>query len=313
MNDEDKKKLIKECLSKGLLFSPELGQKSEEKENIFYFENTKKINLSIQENKESAEIENTEEFLNKDVEILTSYGEKWKKKTIKDFFNHYSSRFKTLSQMLRRREELKGATAIKRISLRNQNESVATIGMVKSKRITKNDHILLVIEDLTGETSVLISKNKNTKEEGKDKSLYEEAKDICLDEVIGVLGNKGESDIIFASGLVWPDLPRGMEFKKSPVEEYAVFIGDTHFGSKHFLHKEFNLFLNWITGKIGSPAQKEMAKKIKYLFLVGDLIEGAGIYPNQEDDLEVKDIYKQYEIFSSFLKIFELSFFINLN
>ena len=34
--------------------------------------------------------------------------------------------------------------------------------------------------------------------------------------------------------------------------------------------------------------------KIKYLFLVGDLVTGVGNYPNQENDLEIQDLEQQF-------------------
>ncbi|MBU0461355.1 MAG: metallophosphoesterase, partial [Nanoarchaeota archaeon] len=89
---------------------------------------------------------------------------------------------------------------------------------------------------------------------------------------------------------------------KAPEEVYAAFISDMHFGSKVFMHEEWNKFLKWIGGETGSDEQKELASKIRYLFIVGDLVEGVGIYPGQENDLEVRDIYEQYNIFAQFLK-----------
>jgi DNA polymerase II small subunit len=38
-----------------------------------------------------------------------------------------------------------------------------------------------------------------------------------------------------------------------------------------------------------------MAEKAKYLFISGDLVDGVGIYPGQEEDLDITDIYRQYE------------------
>ena len=39
----------------------------------------------------------------------------------------------------------------------------------------------------------------------------------------------------------------------------------------------------------------EEAKRIKYIFICGDVVDGVGIYPGQEKDLRIKDVYKQYE------------------
>ena len=34
---------------------------------------------------------------------------------------------------------------------------------------------------------------------------------------------------------------------------------------------------------------------MEYIFIIGDLVDGVGIYPGQEKELVIKDIYKQYE------------------
>ncbi|HDI47058.1 MAG TPA: DNA polymerase II small subunit, partial [Candidatus Methanomethylia archaeon] len=40
---------------------------------------------------------------------------------------------------------------------------------------------------------------------------------------------------------------------------------------------------------------RELASKVKYLVIAGDLVDGIGVYPGQEDELALKDVYKQYE------------------
>ncbi|MBN2367470.1 metallophosphoesterase, partial [Candidatus Woesearchaeota archaeon] len=40
------------------------------------------------------------------------------------------------------------------------------------------------------------------------------------------------------------------------------------------------------------------------IFIVGDIVEGAGIYPDQEEDLEIKNITKQYEEVAKYLSMF---------
>ena len=109
-------------------------------------------------------------------------------------------------------------------------------------------------------------------------------------------------NIVFANNILWPDVPATKELKKSPEECYAVFLSDFHVGSDKFLPKEFNHFLQWINGEIGTEEQKQIAQKIKYAFIIGDLVDGLGIYPGQEEELVIKDIYQQYEECAKLLK-----------
>ena len=119
--------------------------------------------------------------------------------------------------------------------------------------------------------------------------LYEKAEEISLDTVLGFSG-VGNKEILFANEIVFPDSVLS-ERKKSPIEEYALFLGDLHFGSKMFLEKGFLKFIDYLNGKVPNTPEVE---KIKYLFLVGDIIAGVGVYPSQEKDLLLKDIEEQF-------------------
>jgi DNA polymerase II small subunit len=62
-----------------------------------------------------------------------------------------------------------------------------------------------------------------------------------------------------------------------------------------FMESEWNTFIKWINGNIGNSRQREIASKIKYLVLPGDLVDGIGVYPNQEKELSITNIYDQYK------------------
>jgi DNA polymerase II small subunit len=59
--------------------------------------------------------------------------------------------------------------------------------------------------------------------------------------------------------------------------------------------------LEFLNGK-GTPEQREIAGKIKYISFAGDLVDGIGVYPSQEKQLVTKSIHTQYEIFCEFIK-----------
>jgi DNA polymerase II small subunit len=52
-------------------------------------------------------------------------------------------------------------------------------------------------------------------------------------------------------------------------------------------------FVSWINGEAEDPSG--LASQVKYLVIAGDVVDGIGIYPGQEGDLAIKDIYEQYE------------------
>lgn len=233
------------------------------------------------------------QFLEKNrIKIISSYTTKARKWSVQDFVSLYASRFRELEKILRSRSELQSLTSIQRITQKKERENVSIIGVVYEKNLTKTGNIMLTIEDPTGTVKVVINKSKE--------ELFKLAEEIQLDEVIGLNGLYDQ--IVFVNNLFVPDIPLTKELKKSPEEGYFVVISDTEPGSKLFLEKEFNKFLSWISGDIGSEKQRDVASKIKYLFLVGDLVAGVGIYPNQEFDLNIIDIYDQYKALAVLLK-----------
>lgn len=230
---------------------------------------------------------------NSAVTVIVSCHNEPHKYLVEDFTNFFSSRYRFLESILKHRRELDGTITINRLLGKKEKESVAVIGLVSDIGETKTGNIILTIEDLTGEIKVLISKNK--------KELLMTAKDLVVDEVIGISGISGDK-IIFAETILWPDIPLTNELKKGDKEEYIIFLSDIHVGSTLFLKEEFTKFLIWIRGETGTEIQKEMASKVRYIFIAGDLVDGVGIYPSQEEELEIKDIQAQYAEFTRLIK-----------
>jgi DNA polymerase II small subunit len=227
------------------------------------------------------------------VNVIFSYSKPSKKREVQNFISYFNHRYNSLKSILQNRKELQNSVSIKRLLSKSGKEEVSLIGIVLDKAVTKNMNIMLTLEDPTGAIKVYVGKNKG--------ELYSLAKDIMLDEVIGVTGMTGDK-IVFANNLLLPDVPVSKELKKSPEEGYAIFVGDQHFGSKSFLRENFDKFIKWVNGEIGSEEQKKISKKIKYIFIVGDLVDGVGIYPNHHKDLEIQDIYDQYDVLAAELK-----------
>jgi len=213
-----------------------------------------------------------------------------KKLEVKDFVSYFKNRYSEMKNILQEHSELTNLVSINKIS--GNKQGISLIGIVSDKKITKNNNILLQVEDLTGSIRVLINQNKP--------ELYKKAEDISLDSVLGFKGS-GNKEILFVNDLVYPEamLP---EKKKSPVEEYAIFIGDMHFGSKLFLKKSWENFINYLSNS--NPDAKDPnseVKKIKYLFIAGDIVTGVGNYPDQENDLEINDLEGQFMELSKYL------------
>ena len=57
------------------------------------------------------------------------------------------------------------------------------------------------------------------------------------------------------------------------------------------MEEGFNKFLDYLKGNVPNTPEVD---KIKYLFLVGDVVTGVGNYPNQERDLKIMDLEEQF-------------------
>ncbi len=225
------------------------------------------------------------------VEIIKSYNETPKKREVSDFVGYFKSRYNKLKEILQGRPELQNVVSISRSLNKRKNERVSLIGMVSDKRITKNKNVLLTLEDSTGQITVLLTKGREAAK------LSDE---VVYDEVIGVSGILGDK-ILFADNLYFPEIPITKELKKIGEEVYAAFISDIHVGSKMFLEEDFNKFIEWLNCSEGNQQQKDVASKIKYLFIVGDLIDGVGIYPEQDKELKIKEVVEQYNLCASYI------------
>ncbi len=258
---------------------PKENQKQLEKLKInlgLQIEISKEISLESSPLKEDTR----EEEEHSDVKVLSKIQTSRKKIEVDDFVKNLRNRFYELKNILQEHRELDNLVSINKLS--KSSPRVSIIGMISEKRATKNRNIIFEVEDLTGKTRVLINQNKP--------ELYKKAEEICLDSVIGFSGF-GDSEIFFANNIVFPDSVL-LEKKQSPVDESAIFLGDLHYGSKLFLEEQFRKFIDYLNGKI--PGSQE-AEKIRYLFLLGDIVSGVGVYPSQKKDLKIDDIELQFQ------------------
>ncbi len=298
---QKKREIINIFLKNGILLSSELLNEisDEEQVNRIFdilksksFDETLVLSKILEETKPQKKTIKEEEKQEK-VKIISLYKESPKKREPQDFVDHFSNRYKAIEKILKQHQELKNTISISKINNKKEKESLAIIGIVSSKQTTKNGNLLIILEDPTSQIKVIVNKNKP--------SLFNDAKDIVLDEVIGVVGvNIGS--FVFANNLIWPDVPTNKELRKAEEEKYAIFLSDLHVGSSKFLPDDFEKFLRWINGDIGNEQQKNIAKNVEYIFVAGDLVDGCGIYPEQDKELLTKDVYQQYKECAELLK-----------
>ncbi|WP_405290275.1 DNA-directed DNA polymerase II small subunit [Methanobrevibacter sp.] len=208
---------------------------------------------------------------------------------LENLISYFKSRYEKLEDILSKRPELRNYTKIADID--DSQESLSLILMVREIRTSKNGHKIVEFEDDTGTISILFSQNKE--------DLFAEAEKLVRDEVVGVIANKSnDSNFAFGQEIINPGVLRVPD---KEMDFGIVFLSDVHIGSLTFLEDAFNRFIDWINCEYGDENQRRVAEDVKYLIIGGDIVDGIGVYPNQDQELVIKDITEQYNEAARFL------------
>jgi DNA polymerase II small subunit len=204
----------------------------------------------------------------------------------RDFIHYFRDRYNRLSAILRTRKTYAGAMPIGGVAKNSRyyNMELVLIGMVMSVRNTTKGHRMAVLEDPTGMINILFNKSREE---------FAEAERLIPDEVIAVTGQlSSDGNLFFANSLARPDIPINHAPFLSKTPGKAVFISDVHVGSNTFLGEAWEKFTAWLHEQ----------SDIGYLLIAGDVVDGIGIYPDQENELTIQNIYGQYAAFGDMLR-----------
>lgn len=208
---------------------------------------------------------------------------------LENLISYFKSRYEKLHNILSKRPELRNTVKVADID--DTQESLSMILMVKEIRSSKNGHKIVEFEDDTGNISILFSQN--------NEDLFAEAEKLVRDEVVGVIANKSsDNGFAFGQQIINPGV---LQIPEKEMDFGIVFLSDVHIGSLTFLEDAFTRFIDWINCEFGTEEQRRVAEDVKYLIIGGDIVDGIGVYPNQEKELAIKDITEQYNEAAKFL------------
>jgi len=259
-----------------------VGEKKNSVESVFV-----KLGISLEIRKEKEIIGNIvserKEEKSHSYQIFYSTSKSDKKLEVADFVGHFRARYQQMQRLLMQRPELANLVAINKIG--SERKGLSIIGIVLEKRVTKNKNLIIKMEDLTGEISVVFKPDNH--------DVFARAEEVQVDDIVGMRAS-GSREILFGYEIVFPDsfIAEKIRFED---DISIAFISDIHAGGGKHLREEFERFLEWIN------SEDENAKKIRYLFIVGDNIDGVGVFPSQERLLEIKSSKGQYELLASYL------------
>ncbi len=218
---------------------------------------------------------------------LTSNG------TMEEYLQYFQDRFKRIERLLRQRIDVKAAAPIAEALKSQPKTKLKIIGMITEKREVKRQ-TLVTIEDLEASATVLIS-NRVTEE------VHRKAQQLLPDQVVCMAVSKTRSNLFLAEDIIFPEVGQKLQHRAAePI--YAALTSDLHVGSNKFNKDSFKRFILWLNGKYGNESMREIAGRVKYVLIAGDIVDGVGVYPNQNKELLVKDVHKQYKLSSKLIE-----------
>ncbi len=183
------------------------------------------------------------------------------------FVDMFRSRYQFLHARLNERSRNRFFLPVSK--LKRENGTVFASGMVVEFNESKRGYRIVEMEDESTTIKVILPRT------------FKEV--IIRDEVIGVSGQfSKDGTAIFAESIYRPEVSREQERKGSSVN--VMVISDIHVGSKNFIEDSFLNMVDYVN-----------SHGIAFVIMNGDLVDGIGVYPDQEADLAIEDINLQYK------------------
>jgi len=239
------------------------------KHNVFFInQNDLETSLGFNEDKE---LKNECEVLfDPSLKITSAEG-------VEGFNKLFASRYSKLKKIILNRPESKMLKPISTILKIKSKDSVYVCGLV-SERKTERNITRISIDDPSGNIETIVF----------DKDLRVIADSLLTDQFVMVRIVVGKNGGFIVKDILMPDIPERV-VNRSKTETYAVFLSDLHIGNKYFMSKEWEDFVSWLS------SSEPIARKIRFVLIAGDVIDGVGIYPGQEKELDLISVNEQLD------------------
>ena len=219
--------------------------------------------------KEDVSLENEHRILSDPSSKITSA------EGVNGFNRLFSNRFSKLKQIVSNRPEAKMLKSINSVITTKLDNYVYVCGLL-SERNSQRSVTKLKIDDLTGSMEIIVF----------DKDLQKTANELLIDQFVMLKVKLSKNGGFFTKEIIVPDIPDHFS-NRSNTETCAVFLSDLHVGNKFFMEKEFDSFVSWLSDP------DPIARKVRFVILAGDIVDGVGVYPNQDKELDCLTIEEQ--------------------
>ncbi len=195
----------------------------------------------------------------------------------------FVSRFNKLRQIMSDRPESKKVKDIESVkSITKNDDEMYVWGLVTDRKSDRNI-TKVTVEDPTSSMEIVVFEG----------DLKDSADTLLMDQFAMFKIVPAKNGGFFAKDIILPDIPEHTT-NRSKTETYAVFLSDLHVGSKFFMEEELSDFIKWIS------SADPIARKIRFVVIGGDLIDGVGVFPGQDkvlDQLTTEDqLQKTFEV-----------------
>jgi len=195
----------------------------------------------------------------------------------------FASRFNKLRQIMSDRPESKKVKDIESVkSITKNDDELYVWGLVTDRKSDRNI-TKITVEDPTSSMEIVVFEG----------DLKDAADTLLMDQFAMFKIVPAKNGGFFAKDIILPDIPEHTT-NRSKTETYAVFLSDLHVGSKFFMEEELSEFIKWIS------SADPIARKIRFVVIGGDLIDGVGVFPGQDkvlDQLTTEDqLQKTFEV-----------------
>ena len=168
-----------------------------------------------------------------------------------------------------------------------RDEDPLVCGLVVSKASDRSS-TRVVIDDPTGQVEIVAYDDEVRRAVG---SLFND-QFVMVRVGAGRSGGGGAS--LVAREIMLPGVA-DMPTHRSETDAYAVLLSDLHVGSRFFLKDEFEYLARWL----GGP--DPVARRVRFVLICGDVVDGVGVYPNQDAELVCQTAGEQTALLASLL------------
>lgn len=197
---------------------------------------------------------------------------------VQGFSALFTSRYTKLKRIMSNRPEAKMLKTITSVISAKSKDEVYICGLVTDRRTDRNV-TKITLDDQSGIIETIVV----------DEELQKVASGLLMDQFVmeKIVTSKNGGFIV--KDIILPDIPDHAT-NRSKTEAYAVFVSDLHVGSKYFMEKEFRDLIEWFS------SSDPIARRVKFFILGGDVVDGIGIYPNQDKELVALNTQDQLKL-----------------